>query len=114
MRNDLTLYRTPDTGLARQRLWFTLHVFGYVLFCVIQGALLPFGPLALALRLFLCLTIVLHLGWLYAMSFYASGRHWHTPEYIPQAVPMLIESGVAVRRTALAHDDFWYRWHDVG
>ena len=61
MRNDLTLYRSPETGLARQRLWFTLHVFGYALFCVIQGALLPSG--SLALRLFLCMTIVLHLGW---------------------------------------------------
>ena len=90
-------------------------MFGYVLFCLIQGVLLPFGPLALALRMFLCLTIVLHLGWLYAMSQYASGSSlWQTTDYMPQPVPLLIESGASTRQDVFAHDAFWYRWHDVG
>jgi hypothetical protein len=103
--HELMIYQSGDDARLQRRIRFSAHIAAYGLFCIVQGALLPYDLFALGLRSLLFLSILMHLTW--------TGSHarpllsdWQPA---PQPIPLLPEG----KRPDLQQNDFWYRWHDV-
>lgn len=110
MDTKLMAYQPQLIHRGQHRTWLSLHIIAYILFCLLQSALLPVDPLALALRSVLFAIILMHLSLLYTTH----SPVWTQKELVVQPVALLPEQTSHKRQDTFNQNDFWFRWHDIG
>jgi hypothetical protein len=104
--HKIMIYQSENDLRLQRRIRFSAHIAAYVLLCLAQSALMPYDLLALSMRAFFFMTIIMHVAWL-CNSSRPLLQEWQP---VPQPIPLLPER---VQQPDFQQNDFWYRWHDL-
>ncbi|MBZ0300619.1 MAG: hypothetical protein K8J31_12795 [Anaerolineae bacterium] len=104
----------PEVLNTPSRIWFTVHVSAYLLFCIAQMLLFPLDTVGLMLRAGLFATLIAHFSWLTASDMGVVRAAWQHVEVLAPSAPLLTDGQRSIQQQHFTQHEFWFRWHDIG